>query len=315
MKLSIDYAYGVHPSRCFGLTLGLDILLPPKKCPLDCSWCPLGKTVDRTRTAKEQEVNLGKIVEELKELYEYIGTLARKVYVWGFGDPLLNRRISEAVKAVRAESQADKVIIHTSGLLLPQYYSSGLFEDVDEFVIPFEWASEIRLEFGWEPAVSITTFLEILSEFNRRYPGKLGLEITVFKFAGSLTPSTESLREIAKQARRVGAERIYLKTINRFVSEKIHSVNPRLISEYAEILEENGIKPVVCYGSVNFEPGIQKHGLIRLVYNHILRKPLSFRELRSIYGDNGVISAENLVTMKKAVKTAWEKEVYYRGVI
>jgi len=315
VKLGIDYIYGVHPSRCFGLTIGLDVLLPPKKCPIDCAWCPIGKTIDKTRKPMDQALNTRKIIEELKELYDYIGRAAKKVYVWGFGDPLLNSRISEVVEVVRAEDLADKVIIHTSGLLLPLYFSSRLFEHVDELVIPFEWTSEIRTGFGWEQTVSITTFLEILSEVNRRYPGKLGLEITVFKFAGSLIPSVESLREIANQARRVGVERAYLKTINRFVSERMHSANPRLIIEYAQILEDNGIKPVVCGESTSLEPGIRKQGLIRLVYNHILRKPLSFRELKNIYGDNGVISAENLVNMKKAVKTTWEKEVYYRGVI
>jgi len=315
LKIGIEYVYGVHPSRCFGLTIGLDVLLPPKKCPLDCAWCPLGKTVDKTRTPIGQAPNLSKIIEELRELYEQNPLIAKKIYVWGFGDPLLIGKMPDVVATLEAENLADKVIVHTSGLLLPLHLSSRLFDQVDEVVIPFEWTSETRIGFGWEQTVSVSTFLQILADFNKKYPGKIGLEITVFKFASSLTPSLDSLREIVNQAGRVGVEKVYLKTVNRHVNDRIRSVSPGLIAEYAQIFEDNGIKPVICAESTNFEVGVRKQGLIRLVYNHILRKPLSFRELKTIYGDNGVISAENLVSMKKAVKTTWEREVYYRGVI
>ncbi|MEM4451992.1 MAG: hypothetical protein QW182_02155 [Thermosphaera sp.] len=315
MQLGVDKIYGVHYSRCHGLTAGLDLLFPPKKCPLDCTWCPMGKTVVKTRNLVEVDIKGLDEIDAFKKLLGRQGLELKTLYIWGSGDSLLNNKIVSVLKVMKEENMMNKIIVHTSGLLFPKYYTSGLFELVDEFIIPFEWTRGGMMELGWENSVSISTFSSILSEVSKKYPEKVSLEITIFKLAGGTYPSIHDMHEIANYMTKIRPERIYLKTVNRPVSERIHSVASRLLEEYASLLEKFNLNPTICENKVDVDLNLQIPNLIRLLYNHILRKPLSYEEIKKIYGDKGVISAENLVTMGKAFKLAWEKKVFYRGVI
>lgn len=315
LQLDIDKIYGVHYSRCHGLTIGLDILLPPKKCPLDCKWCPIGKTVVKTRNLVEIDMRVIDELESIKELLNKQGLQLKNLYIWGFGDPLLNNRIISIIKDLKEEKMIENIIVHTSGLLFPKYYTTRLFDFVDEFVIPFAWTSEGEIEIEWKNSISLSTFLDIISDLSKKYPERVSLEITVFKLAGMTNPSIYEMNEIGSYMLKARPSRIYLKTVNRPVGERTRSVTLKVLEEYASLLENLGLKTVICEDKLDTALNIQIPNLIRLLYNHILRKPLSHEEVKSIYGEKGVISAENLVAMGRAIKQTWEKKVYYRGVV
>ena len=62
---NFKYLFGPVPSRRFGRSLGVD-LTPYKTCTLDCVFCQLGRTTEKTVIRKEY-VPTDEVISELEE--------------------------------------------------------------------------------------------------------------------------------------------------------------------------------------------------------------------------------------------------------
>jgi wyosine [tRNA(Phe)-imidazoG37] synthetase (radical SAM superfamily) len=94
----MKYIYGPVPSRRLGFSLGVDVV-PYKTCTLDCIYCQIGrttqKTLDRRPYAQRADI-LAEVKEVLnrKQQIDYI-TFS------GSGEPTLNSDIGALIKDVR----------------------------------------------------------------------------------------------------------------------------------------------------------------------------------------------------------------------
>src|SRR4030042_6254057 len=94
MKMNTErkYLYGPVPSRRLGRSLGVDIV-PFKICTLDCIYCQLGKTIEKT----VERADYGPVEPILSELKRVIaeGVEADFITIAGSGEPTLNSRLGE----------------------------------------------------------------------------------------------------------------------------------------------------------------------------------------------------------------------------
>ena len=92
------YLFGPVPSRRLGLSLGIDIV-PFKVCTLDCIYCQLGKTTEKTIKRKKYvpiEAVLAELEQRLTE-----GVKTDYITISGSGEPTLNCQLGEFIDGIK----------------------------------------------------------------------------------------------------------------------------------------------------------------------------------------------------------------------
>ncbi len=91
----MKYVYGPVPSRRLSFSLGVD-LVPYKTCTLDCIYCQIGRTTQKT-VARNLYARTADILEEVKEA---VNQKQRIDYITfsGSGEPTLNSGIGVLIK-------------------------------------------------------------------------------------------------------------------------------------------------------------------------------------------------------------------------
>ena len=92
------YLFGPVPSRRLGLSLGVDIV-PFKLCSLDCVYCQIGQTTQKTVERKEY-VPVEAVLAELKEKLDE-GLRADYITFSGSGEPTLNIKLGRLIKKIK----------------------------------------------------------------------------------------------------------------------------------------------------------------------------------------------------------------------
>ena len=91
------YLYGPVPSRRLGRSLGVDIV-PAKVCTLDCIYCQVGKTTNKTIERKEY-LPAKLIIDELSQALAH-GLEADYITLAGSGEPTLNSELGKIIDEV-----------------------------------------------------------------------------------------------------------------------------------------------------------------------------------------------------------------------
>lgn len=113
----MKYIYGPVQSRRLGLSLGIS-LTPYKFCSLDCVYCQLGPTQTKT-FQRGLYTPVEEILKEFKSLLNS-ETFRQIDYISfsGFGEPMLNAKISELVAGIRALCDKKIALITNSTLFI-----------------------------------------------------------------------------------------------------------------------------------------------------------------------------------------------------
>ncbi len=316
LDYSIKTIYGVHPSRCLGLSLGIDPLLPPKKCPYNCIYCPIGYTVNKTIDPKIY-VSVERVNKELSEFIDANGCVFENVMIWGSGDPLLNYQtplIIGRVKDVLREYNCESIIsIRTTGYLLSMEWAIPLYSLVDYVIIPLDAAGDAR-RFINEPLdkARLSILINIIKEIPEEYRKKIFFEINLLRIDTFRNTDPSLLDELSAYIEKTHVDKILLKTINRPSWRRgVKPVRGKLFERVREYLEEKGFTIRTCI-SREYKHIVLSGNVEELLFNHLLRKPLSTEEIRSIYGTIGVLFAEKLVKENIAEKIPWGTKLFFR---
>jgi len=108
------YVYGPVPSRRLGLSLGVDIV-PPKICTLDCIYCQIGRTTQKS-TERRDFLDIALVLAELRDRLAE-GVVADYITIGGSGEPTLNSRLGELIDGIR-EMTRIPIAVLTNGTLL-----------------------------------------------------------------------------------------------------------------------------------------------------------------------------------------------------
>jgi len=186
------YLYGPVPSRRLGLSYGIDIV-PRKTCTLDCVYCQVGRTTERTIARKD----FGSIQPVLTELRTELaaGAKADFVTIGGSGEPTLHTRLGELIDGIKQITDIPVALL-TNGTL---FYRPDVRADcakVDVAMPSLDAGDEQTFQKidRPEPAISIEKVISGLCAFRREFAGQIWLEVFLVRSMNTAPSEIASLR-------------------------------------------------------------------------------------------------------------------------
>jgi wyosine [tRNA(Phe)-imidazoG37] synthetase (radical SAM superfamily) len=214
MEKKYCYLFGPVPSRRFGRSLGVD-LTPYKTCSLDCIFCQLGRTTEKT-VARKEYVPTDIVLSELKEWLNKDGR-ADYITLSGSGEPTLHSRFGEVLEFIRSNSKIPAVLLSNGTMLhLPEVRDAADCANVVKCSlsawnqVSYEWVNRPHSQLRFDDLIKGQ------KDFCEQFKGQLWME--VFLIAGTNSTPT-NVRKIADLAKEIGPDRIHLNTAVRPPSE------------------------------------------------------------------------------------------------
>jgi wyosine [tRNA(Phe)-imidazoG37] synthetase (radical SAM superfamily) len=229
------YIFGPVPSRRLGRSLGLDIV-PAKVCSLDCIYCQVGRTTQKTIERKEY-VPVQKVFDELKARIEK-GLQADFITISGSGEPTLNSRLGFLIDEIKKITDIPVAIL-TNGTLL---YRQDVRIDCAkaDVVLPSLDAADEQTFAKINrphPDISIEKWVAGLIQFRTEYAGQVWLE--VFIVDGVNTGDAE-IAAIKKAIERIRPDKVQLNTAVRPTAEPgVKRVSPAALLKIARLISPN----------------------------------------------------------------------------
>jgi wyosine [tRNA(Phe)-imidazoG37] synthetase (radical SAM superfamily) len=226
------YFYGPVPSRRLGRSYGVDIV-PFKVCTLDCVYCQLGKTTEKTIERKDYGL-IEPILAELRETLAE-GLEADFITIAGSGEPTLNLRLGELIDGIKKITDIPVAVL-TNGTLL---YKEDVRADCAkaDVVMP-------SLDAGDEQAfqrinrphkdISIENLISGLCAFRDEFAGRIWLEVF---FVEGLNTDAEQIVKIRDAIELIRPDKVQLNTavrptaeadIKRLDAERLRAIAARL---------------------------------------------------------------------------------------
>jgi wyosine [tRNA(Phe)-imidazoG37] synthetase (radical SAM superfamily) len=204
------YLYGPVPSRRLGRSCGVDIV-PFKVCTLDCVYCQLGGTTEKT-TERKDYVSPEAVLAELKEALAK-GLEADFITISGSGEPTLNSRLGELIDGIK-KMTGIPVAVLTNGTLL---FKQDVREDCAkaDVVLPSldagdkETFEEINRP---HKDISIENLISGLCVFRNEFAGQIWLEVFLIK---GLNTDARQIAKIKNIIKRIRPDKIQLNTAVR----------------------------------------------------------------------------------------------------
>jgi wyosine [tRNA(Phe)-imidazoG37] synthetase (radical SAM superfamily) len=208
------YLYGPVPSRRLGLSLGIDIV-PLKSCTLDCVYCQLGKTTDKTIERKDY-VPIKAVLAELKDKLNE-GLKADFITISGSGEPTLHLRLGELIEGIKKITDIP-VAVMTNGTLL---YRQDVRTDCAkaDVVVPSLDAGDantFRKVNRPHKDISIEKLVDGLCKFRKEFSGQIWLEVFLIE---GLNTDTAEIDKIKGLIQRIGPDKVQLNTAVRPTAE------------------------------------------------------------------------------------------------
>lgn len=300
--------FGPVPSRRLGFSLGVDTI-PFKTCSLNCIYCQLGRTINKTIQRKEY-IAADDILREIEEVLRE-GKRIDYITFSGSGEPTLNSEIRRMISRIK-ELTSIPLAILTNGTLL---YRPRIREDLMEadLVIPsldtvtqeiFEMVNRPH------PSLKIEKVITGIDSFSQEFNGKVWLEIMVVK---GINDSLEEIEKAAQVIKQMNLEKIQLNTVVRPPAE-----------EFARPLTRedlNNIKTVLgkkCEIIAEFKRATQKaykRDVEKSILSMVKRRPVTLVDISHSLGlhRNEIIKYVETLEKKHQVKTEVHSgERYYR---
>lgn len=228
------YLYGPVPSRRLGRSLGVDIV-PFKVCTLDCVYCQLGGTTEKT-LKRGDFVPVEAVLAELRgKLAE--GLEADFITISGSGEPTLNSQLGKLIDGIKKITNIPVAIL-TNGTLL---YREDVRADCAraDVVLPSLDAGDEQVFQRINrphPGLSIEELISGLCTFRDEFAGRIWLEVF---FVEGFNTDTEQIARIKNAINRIRPDKVQLNTAVRPTAEPgIKSLNAGKLQAIAEELGE-----------------------------------------------------------------------------
>jgi wyosine [tRNA(Phe)-imidazoG37] synthetase (radical SAM superfamily) len=221
MKKKYCHLFGPVPSRRFGRSLGVD-LTPYKTCTLDCIFCQLGRTTNKT-IDREEYVLIADVLGELKDWLRTNGN-ADYITLSGSGEPTLNYRFKEVLEFIHANSEIPAVLLSNGTMFhLPEVRAAAACADIVKVSLSAWDQASYGLVNRPHPQMRFDHLIQGQKAFRAQFSGQLWMEVFLVRGINS-TPS--DVRKIATLAKEIGPNRIQLNTAVRPPSEDFAAALP-----------------------------------------------------------------------------------------
>ncbi|MBN2590847.1 MAG: radical SAM protein [Sedimentisphaerales bacterium] len=235
MNKERKYLYGPVPSRRLGRSLGVDIV-PAKICTLDCIYCQIGKTTNKTIERKKY-LPAELIIEELSLALSQ-GLETDYITLAGSGEPTLNSELGKIIDEIKKITDIPVTIV-TNGTLL---YMKDVRDDCAkaDVVLPSLDAGdeEAFLKINRpHPDISIEKLISGLCEFRKEYSGQIWLEVFLIESANSYP---DQIAKIKAAIDRIQPDKVQLNTsVRPTTEENVKKLSADKLQEIANLIGPN----------------------------------------------------------------------------
>ncbi len=237
--------YGPVLSWRLGLSLGIDPLGQPKRCPYECIYCQLGPTA--VKTVKPASEPYLKPEELFKELLSCPFALEECDYVTfsGVGESTLNPVFAELVLAVRraqSEVGVDKpVAILTAGATIVEERVQEALLLLDHVEVKIDAVTGDEYALINRPCVSLREYISSLLDWRRKSDAYLAVQTMLLRIRGFSTASLARAKALADLVQDLEADEVHIGTVIRPPAvESPEPVSSEELEEFKEVLAATG---------------------------------------------------------------------------
>lgn len=305
------HLFGPVPSRRLGRSLGID-LVPYKTCSLDCIYCECGPTTHLTSHRKEY-IPYQAVCEELDRFIK-TSPLPDIFTFSGSGEPLLNNRTGDLIKAIKRMAPDIPVAVLTNGTLLsdPEVRHSILRADLVLPSLDAATAGVFKRLNRPHPALDIHAIIDGLAQFQQEYTGQIWLEVFIVP---GLNDTKAELLAIKNAISEINPNRVQLNTLDRPVQDK--NIRAATEKELEKIIEFWNLKihtDIIArkHSASPVSPG--QSGLESRILSILSRRPCTVLDLTEITGEhiNAINKALRILHQHKKINSAHGKRgVFY----
>ena len=209
----MGYIFGPVPSRRLGRSLGVD-LVPHKVCTLDCIYCQVGRTTNKTLERAEY-VPANEVMKELKDYFDRKkGPKPDVITFSGSGEPTLNSKIGDLIRRIKKAYPDIPVAVLTNGTLLFDPQIRHELKAADIVMPSLDTAIEETFRRVNRPHrdLNLEKVIEGLFAFKGIFRGKLWVEVLPVK---GFNDSPQELKALKQILDRLQPDRIHLNTVVR----------------------------------------------------------------------------------------------------
>jgi len=220
-----EYFFGPVKSRRLGYSLGVDIVPGPdftlngtgsvKVCTLDCIYCQIGRTAFKTADRRPYCAP-EPVLAELKQVLEE-GVEADFITFGGSGEPTLNSRLGEIIRAVKSLTGIPVAVL-TNGTLFYKPQVRRDCADADVVLPSLDAGDERTFRRINRPHHSVTLkkLVEGLCDFKKEFRGRMWLEVFLVDGLNTGPRQLEKLKAIID---RIAPDKVQLNTAVRPTAE------------------------------------------------------------------------------------------------
>ena len=269
--------FGPVPSRRLGLSLGVDIV-PFKICPLDCIYCQLGATTEKT-IERAEYVQPEPVLAELKEKLSQ-GLKADYITLSGSGEPTLNTKIAEVIRGIKKLTDIPVAVL-TNGVLMTEKQVRSDCAQADIILPSLDAGDQQTFEQINRPhkKIDFEQFVEGLCALRAEFTGQIWLEIFMVEGVNTDTPQIDKITKIIE---RIGPDKVQLNTAVRPTAEVITRVKFERLSEICKKFVKNCeiIADFSPPGIVDIEIGTEELSMGHFAGAHLAESLLSMLKRR-----------------------------------
>jgi len=279
MAKEYKFLYGPVRSRRLGLSLGVDIV-PPKVCTLDCIYCQIGLTTQKTLQRAEY-LSIDAVMQEIKARITEPLT-ADFITIGGSGEPTLNSGLGRLIDQIRQITDIPVAIL-TNGTL---FYRQDVRADcaAADVVLP-------SLDAGDEetfdkinrphPDISLEKLVSGLAAFRTEFAGRIWLEVFLVDGINTAPAQLTGIREAID---RIRPDKVQLNTavrptaeagLKRLSTERLQAL-AKSLGKKCELVPDAFTKPCGSAG-----PQAASDRLQQRLLSILKRRPCSLAEICS----------------------------------
>jgi wyosine [tRNA(Phe)-imidazoG37] synthetase (radical SAM superfamily) len=266
------YLFGPVPSRRLGFSLGVDIV-PLKVCTLDCIYCQIGKTTQKTVDRRDY-VPIQALLAELKNRLAH-GLHADFITISGSGEPTLNSNLGLIIEEIKKITDIPVAVL-TNGTLFSEKSVRADCAKAD-LVLPSLDAGDEQT-FGKinrpHKDITIDNLVDGLCAFRDEFAGRIWLEVFLVE---GINTNQEQIANIKRAVERIRPDKIQLNSAVRPTAEAgVEKVAPEKLQAIAEKLGQT------CEIIADFSTGLScKHSPNKAesILSMLKRRPCSLDDI------------------------------------
>lgn len=229
------YFYGPVPSRRLGRSFGVDIV-PFKVCTLDCIYCQLGRTTEKTIERKPY-IPIEPIIAELKEALQK-GLETDYITIAGSGEPTLNSNMGEIINRIKKITDIPVAVV-TNGTLFYRADVRAECARADVVLPSLDAGDEQTFRKINRPHsdISIEKLISGLCSFRNEFSGRIWLEVFL---VDTINTNPEQIAKIRAIIQRLRPDKVQLNTAVRPTAEtNLKKLNVEKLRSISEQLGDN----------------------------------------------------------------------------